>query len=184
MPHEDRCVLAGLVLDGIHADTGVQIPNIVCAPWGEVTCNYLFFLVSKVQPRSRLQQMVPPGQQFTLKAAAEALITMWKLWNFDPEKRLEQAHQLLEWCVHDEQKMVDLALKRGMEEIPDQVSGAPISGSPMGKVNATQPQSMKPRALARMDTNEDYERTKQTEPWGMKVHLTEMQHKSVGLGRG
>ena len=85
---------------------------------------------------------------------------MWKVLLSDPDKRKEQAHQLLEWCVQDEKKHVNLALNKGMEVATEQVSGAPISGSPMGKVNATQPQSMKPRALARMDTNEEHERVK------------------------
>ena len=34
MPFEGRCVIASLVLDRIHEDTGVQIPSMVVAPWG------------------------------------------------------------------------------------------------------------------------------------------------------
>ena len=34
LPHEDRCALASLVLNRIEWGTGVEIPNIVVAPWG------------------------------------------------------------------------------------------------------------------------------------------------------
>ena len=55
LPHEDRCALACMLLEEIHQDTSVKIPNMVVASWKEVTCNAFFFLLSNTQPSSRLQ---------------------------------------------------------------------------------------------------------------------------------
>ena len=76
MPHEDRCVLAGLVLDLIHEDTGIQIPSMVTASWREVLCNAFFNLLANAQPSSRLQQMVPRNQKFTLELASDGSVHM------------------------------------------------------------------------------------------------------------
>ena len=113
LPHEDRCALASLLLDEIAADTSVVIPSMVVASWKEVSCNSFFFLLSNVQPSSRLQQMIPRGQHFSLEAAAEGLIQMWKVLIPEPDHRKEQATKILEWCVQDEEKMVAEAMERG-----------------------------------------------------------------------
>ena len=76
----------------------------------------------------------------------------------DPAKRKEQASLFLEWCVQEDgEKMVAEAVRKGMED-PEQV--APNAGSPGAKATPTpvQPQSMKPRALMRMDTEEEHDR--------------------------
>ena len=156
MPHEDRCALAGLTLEFIFDDTGVEIPSICVASWKEKSCNGFFFLLAKVQPSTRLQQMVPRGQKFTLEAAAEGVFAMWTTLNREPPERVKEANQLLQWCVEDQEKMVAEATKRGLEEVADAVPGAPLSGSGV----ATMPNNTGTRPLVRSDTNDEYERMK------------------------
>ena len=67
LPLEDRCTLAGTILESIFDDTGVQIPTMVVASWKEKTCNAFFYLLAQAQPSTRLQQMVPRDQKFTLE---------------------------------------------------------------------------------------------------------------------
>ena len=187
LPHEDRCTLAGLTLDLIAEDTGVQIPTMAVAAWREKTCNSFFYLLANAQPSTRLQQMVPRGQKFTLEAAAEGLIQMWKVLIKDPDKRVEQASQMLQWCVEDQEKMVAEAMKTGMEEHAEAGPGAPLSGSSVAARphNTGTPHSTGTRALVRSDTNEEYERVKKKkETWVMKVELAEMQQKMAASSHG
>ena len=137
-------------------DTGVQIPNMCVASWREKSCNGFFFLLAKAQPSTRLQQMVPRGDKFTVEAAAEGLIHMWKVLIWEPAERVKQANQILQWCVEDQEKMVAEATKRGMEEVVDAVPGAPLSGSGV----ATMPNNTGTRPLVRSDTNDEFERMK------------------------
>ena len=90
MPHEDRCILAGLVLDHIHEDTTIQLSSMVVASWREVPCNS-FFLLANTQPSSRLQAMVPPGQKITLEAAAASVAQTWHALQPDKDARHQQA---------------------------------------------------------------------------------------------
>ena len=57
--------------------------------------------------------MIPRGQQFLLETAAEGLIQMWKVWIPDAADRKEQATQILQWCVQDEEQMVAEAMRKG-----------------------------------------------------------------------
>jgi hypothetical protein len=123
----------------------------VVASWKEVSCNSFFFLLSKAQPSSRLQQMIPRGQQFSLEAAAEGLIQMWKEFTPEPAQRKEQATKIREWCVQAEEKMVAEALERGMERNMDQTAG----GSLVPGAGAWLPQGARPQAFVRTDTNEE-----------------------------
>ena len=157
LPLEDRCSLAGLTMNLIYDDTGVHIPNMCVASWREKSCNGFFFLLAKIQPSTRIQQMVPPGHKFTLEAAAEGLIETWKALISEPAERVTQAKQFLQWCVEDQEKMVAEATNRGMEEVVDAVPGAPLSGS----VVATMPNNTGSRPLVRSDTNDEYERKKE-----------------------
>ena len=154
LPHEDRCALAGMILDLIYEDTGIQIPSMSVAAWREKACNAFFFLLANVQPNTRLQQMVPRGQKFTLEAAAEALIQMWKVLVNEPAQRMKQAEQFLQWCVEDQNKMVKEAVDKGMEEDAEVIPGAPLPGS------GAMPHNAETRPLVRSDTNEEFERMK------------------------
>ena len=166
LPHEDRCTLAGLTLDLIFEDTGVQIPTMAVAAWREKSCNAFFYLLASAQPSTRLQQMLPRGQKFTLEAAAEGLIQMWKVLISEPAKRVEQANQILQWCIEDQEKMVAEAMKKGMEE-HDVVSGAPLPGPVTGAPPARSvPENAGTRALVRSDTNEEHDRVKKKETHG------------------
>ena len=177
LPHEDQCTLAGLTLDLIFEDTGIQIPSIVVAAWTEKSCLSFFFLLSKAQPSTRLQQMVPRGQQFTLEAAAEGLIQMWRVLIQEPAKREEQARLILQWCLEDQEKMVAEAMKKGMEQLAEAVPGALPQGAPVPGSSAAAP-TAGTRALVRLDTDEEYERTKKKkETWMMKAELAEIQQK-------
>ena len=163
LPHEDRCSLAGLILDLIWEDTGIVIPSMSLAAWKEKACNAFFFLLAHAQPTTRLQHMVPPGQKFTLEAAAKALVQMWKVLVSDKDERMRQAEQFLQWCVEDQNKMVKEAIHRGMEDDAQVIPGAPLPGS-----GAT-PHNAETRPLVRSDTNEELEH--------MKKDLEEMQQK-------
>ena len=99
---------------------------------------------------------MPRGEKFTLEAAAEGLIQMWKVLIKEPAERVKQANQILQWRVEDQEKMVAEATKRGMEEVVDAVPGAPLSGSGV----ATMPNNAGARPLVRSDTNDEYERMK------------------------
>ena len=120
-----------------------------------------FFLLANAQPSTRLQQMVPRGQKFSLEAAAEGLIQMWKVLINDPAERVKQANQILQWCVEDQDKMVAEAMKRGMEEV-DGIPGAPLPGSGVPAI----PHNAGTRPLTRTDTNEEYERMKKKKTRG------------------
>ena len=63
LPHEDRGILASMLFDKIFEDTGIKMPNLAVASWKEPTCNAFFYLLAHAQPSSRLQQMVPRGEQ-------------------------------------------------------------------------------------------------------------------------
>ena len=156
LPHEDRCTLAGLTIDLIHDDTGVKIPLMCVASWGEKSCNGFFYLLAKAQPSTRLQCMVPRTEKFTLEAAADTLIQMWKTLFCDPAERVKQAHQILRWCVEDQERIIAEATQRGMEEDVDGVPGAPVSGTGVASV----PNNTATRPLVRTDTNEEFERMK------------------------
>ena len=80
---------------------------------------------------------------------------MWKVVIWDQADRVKEANQFLQWCVEDQEKMVEEALKRGMEEVVDALPGAPLSGSGVGPTHYTGT-----RPLARSDTNEEFERMK------------------------
>ena len=154
MPHEDRCSLASAILELILDDTGVQIPTICVASWREKSCNAFFFVLAKVQPSTRILQMVPRGEKFTVEAAADGLMQLWRTLIFEPADRVREANQLLRWCVEDQEEMVAEAVKRGMEEVVDAVPGAPLSGSGV----ATAPSNTEKRSLSRLNTDEEYQR--------------------------
>ena len=137
--------------------------------------------------------MVPRGHKFTLEAAAEGVIQMWKVLIPDPGERVKQAHQIQQWCVEDQEKMVAEATSRGMEQHVDAVPGAVPGAAPAvpGAVPGVAPRAPLPgsgvvstipntatRSLSRVDTNEEYERMKKKrETYQMKLELAEMQHK-------
>ena len=154
LPHEDRCSLASLILELIHDDTGVQIPSMSVAAWKEKACNAFFYLLANTQPSTRIQHMVPRGQKFTLEAAAESMIQMWKVLVNDPAERIGQAVQFLQWCVEDQNKMVKEAVHKGMEDDAEVIPRAPVPGS-----GAT-PHNAETRPLVRSDTHEELERVK------------------------
>ena len=93
MPVEGRCALASLTLDRISKDTWVQIPHVCVALWKEKACNAFFYLLGKVQPSTRLSHLVPPGDKFTVEAAAEGLFQTWKAKTEEPAERVKQADQ-------------------------------------------------------------------------------------------
>ena len=113
-------------------------------------------MLAKIQPSTRIQQMVPPGHKFTLEVAAEGLIETWKALISEPAERVTQTKQFLHWCVEDQEKMGAEATNRGMEEVVDAFPGAPLSGSGV----ATMPNNTGSRPLVRSDTNDEYERMK------------------------
>ena len=115
LPHEDRGILASLVLEKIFEDTGIKIPNMAVASWKEPTCNAFFYLLAHAQPSLRLQQMVPQGDQFSLESAAEGLFAMWQVFVRDPEQRKVWANEFLSWCIRSEDKVVEEAMRKGME---------------------------------------------------------------------
>ena len=156
MPHDDRCELAGLTLDLIYQDTCVQIPSMCVSQWKEKSCNAFFFLLTKVQPNTKLKLLVPQTAKFTLEAAAEALIQMWKVMNRDPDEREQQANQILQWCLGDQEKMVEVATQKGMLEVAD--PSAPLSGSGV----ATMTNNTGARPLVRSGTEEEFDRLTQT----------------------
>ena len=41
-----------------------------------------------------------------MEVAAAGLIEMWKVLISQPAKRIEQANQILRWCVEDQEEMV------------------------------------------------------------------------------
>jgi hypothetical protein len=125
--------------------------------------------------------MIPRGQQFSLEAAAEGLIQMWKEFTPEPAQRKEQATKIREWCVQAEEKMVAEALERGMERNMDQTAG----GSLVPGAGAWLPQGARPQAFVRTDTNEEYERVlRKNETWQMAVELAEMQQQMAGKSIG
>ena len=135
------------------------------ALWKEKACNAFFYLLGKVQPSTRLSHLVPPGDKFTVEAAAEGLFQTWKAKAEEPAERVKQANQMLQWCVQDQAEMVAEATKRGMEEVMDAVPGAPLSGSGV----ATMPNNTGTRSLVLSDTKDEYERIeREKETWRKK----------------
>ena len=57
-------------------------------------------------------------------------------------------------------------------------------GSPVSGAGASLPQVTKPRALVRMDTNEEYERVQKKQTWQMQVELEEMQQQMASRRTG
>ena len=88
------------------------------------------------------------------------MIQVWKLLTPEPAHRKEQATQILQWCVQDEEKMVAEAMKKGMDRSVELTPG----GSPVSGAGASMPEVIKPRALVRMGTNEEYERVNKQRP--------------------
>ena len=91
-----------------------------------------------------------------MDVVAQGLTRMWKVLLPEPAHRKEQATQILQWCVQDEEKMVAEAMQKGVERNAELTPG----GSPVSGAGASLPEGIKPRALVRMDTNEEYERVR------------------------
>ena len=124
--------------------------------------------------------MVPRGQPFSLEAAAENLIQMWKAMINEPNDRVQYAEKMLQWCLESPSKILKEALTKGMEE-SDPVSGAP----PPGPGGATMPQNDGKRPLVRSDTNEEFERLKKKKDmWELKVEVAEMQRRVAAGAEG
>ena len=175
-----------MMLHRIHEDTGVQIPTVLVSSWKEMTCNAFFYLLVHAQPSSRLQQMVPQGDQFSLESAAEGLFTMWKVFVSDPDQRKEWANEFLRWCLKREDKVVEEAMRKGMEGdigggVPPAsgARGVPPAPGPCGTSSHAGAGAPRTRVLLRQDTEEEYLRLKKKkEIWEMKVELATMQHRA------
>ena len=104
----------------------------------------------------------------------------------EPAKREEQARLILQWCLEDQEKMVAEAMNKGMEQLVEAVPGALPQGAPVpGSSAAAMPPAAGTRALVRLSTDEEYERTKKKRAtWMMKVELAEMQQKVVSSSDG
>ena len=72
--------------------------------------------------------------------------------NRDPDEREKQANQILQWCLEDQEKMVEEATQKGMLEVAD--PSAPLSGSGV----ATMTNNTGTRPLVRSGTEEEFGR--------------------------
>ena len=76
--------------------------------------------------------------------------------NRDPDEREKQANQILQWCLGDQEKMVEVATQKGMLEVAD--PSAPLSGSGV----ATMTNNTGTRPLVRSGTEEEFDRLTKT----------------------